>query len=59
MSKEQKIDILLSRVHRAYIDINYRIIFGLAHFMIVSWDLISEGDAFGRGSLYPSQILFF
>ena len=41
------------------ININYRIIFELAHSMIVSWAVTWEGDAFGRGSLYPSQILFF
>ena len=41
------------------ININYRIIFGLAHPMIVSWAVSRGGDAFGRGSLYPSQILFF
>lgn len=40
------------------ININYRIIFGLAHPMIVSWAVTWEGDAFGRGSLYPSQTLF-
>lgn len=40
-------------------NINYRIIFGLAHPMIVSWAVTRGGDAFGRGSLYPSQILFF
>lgn len=46
------------RDHCAY-NINYRIIFGLAHPMIVSWAVTRGGDAFGRGSLYPSQILFF
>lgn len=54
MSKQQRKKEIIVRIN-----INYRIIFGLVHPMIVSWAVTRGGDAFGRGSLYPSQILFF
>ena len=50
MLKQQRKNEIIVRIN-----INYRIIFGLAHPMIVSWAVTRGGDAFGRGSLYPSQ----